>query len=243
MVTQEQRERRDQLVNYDNSIIIACDWVKMDTARRSAGSPAIVWSADFDLPGIGDDIVVSSANDFIATVIDYGIKLVGDDFHRAVWIKNNKAEVVKLAAEEFKLMTEEDRDRIEKQNAEFKKRLIGAGKKVERNRKERRQKQVQGSHLLEQMMALIQARGLVIDEKSSFYQVTGNVKGLKVYVAIKGGRVDTSGFSFEHPGLELITEEQARNRHIGKVRGTINFHVGDENAMAAYEEALSFLSS
>jgi len=230
------------MVDYDSDIMINCDWVKIDAERRRAGADPVTWIGDFDLPDIGDVLAVWPGC-CVGTVVDYGIKIVGDRFERAVWTKLGNREFIKLTGRECKPVTDEEIQKIELQNVEFKRRLVSAGKKVERQRKERRQRQVKGSHLLDEMLSLAGKSGLQQEEKSSFYKISGSTKGRYVYVATKGGRVDLSGFCFDHKAVTTITEDEATRRHLGKVRGTLNFDVGDESAMQAYQKALSLLNS
>ena len=240
MVTQYERELRDSFIDYENGVRLDCDWVRMDGAcRRSGQVGKKQWSGDFDRPNIGNVVTVWPGC-CSGTVADYGISRVGDVFERAVWVMLDNGEFVKCTGRECRPLTEADSKYREKQNVDFRKLLISAGKKMERQRKERRQRQVMGSHLLDDMLAA--AKGLMIDEKSSFYKITGRVKGKTVYVAIKGGRVDLSGFYVEHESVVSLSEEEARRRHLGKVRGQLDFTRGDASAMEAYRAALALLS-
>ena len=240
MVTQDQRDLRDRLIDLESGVDIKLDWVKMDTERRQSGQNGKVkWNAEFDLPTIGDTVIVWPGC-CSGVVADYGIKQMGKVFERAVWVKVDDCEFIKLSGRECKPLTDEDKLHMEEQNKKFRKRLIAAGKKVERQRKERRQRQVKGSHLLEEMLSA--ASGFEIDEKSSYYKIMGTAKGRKVYVAVKGGRVDISGFSMDHPCVTNISADEARKRHLGSVRGQFDFTMPDPNVMEAFEKALQMLN-
>jgi len=239
MITQDERDLRDQLVDYESEIKQGCDWARMDAACQRSGQEKKLWTGDFKLPRIGETVIVWPGC-CTGIVADYAIAEVDGVYERAVWVWLNSSEFIKYTGRECKPVNEKDIEYINEQNAEFSKRLVAAGKKVERQRKERRQRQVKGSHLLDDMLAA--AKDLTVDEKSSFYKITGSVKGKTVYIAIKGGRVDLSGFCIEHEAVISLTEEEARRRHLGKVRGQLNFDKGDALAMEAYRCALVVLS-
>jgi hypothetical protein len=59
----------------------------------------------------------------------------------------------------------------------------------------------------------------------------------RLYVFKGQLRVDVSGFSFDHPGLRRISDDESRDMHLGKVRGQVLF--GDRQAaISAFTKAL-----
>ncbi len=128
--------------------------------------------------------------------------------------------------------------------AELGKRLKAAGKKAEKAKTERRARQVKGAHLTTQLTDLATAAGLRNEAKTGFAKITGESgKGPAIYVANKGGRVDLSGFTVEAPAFRQITEQEARDRHLGKVRAQINFECSDEEILSAFSAALQVVSA
>jgi hypothetical protein len=120
--------------------------------------------------------------------------------------------------------------------------LQAAGKKAERAKAQRRERAVKGSHLLDKLVANAKAAKLSVEEKSGFHKVTHEgVKGKAIYIAKKGGRVDLSGFSVDSPAVRQITEADARDKHLGKVRGQLDFAQTDEAVLGAYSRALDVL--
>lgn len=240
MVTQDQQETREKLLSYDESVVITCDWVKYDTLRRKAAAN-VVWDSEDELPQFGSVVLMKNGR-LVSTVVDYGIKMIKQEFQRAIWVKLETGKLVKLVASEFKTVEASEIMSIRQERSKLARSLSGAGKKVETQRRQRRQKQVHGSHLLDLMLKTVtDCELLECDEKSSFYKITGTVKKRAVYVAIKGGRVDTSGFCFEHEALTLISAEDAYKRHLGKVRGTIDFMLSDEKSIEAFNLAMKYL--
>lgn len=123
------------------------------------------------------------------------------------------------------------------------KRLNNATKKLQEEETQRREKTVQGSHLLQPMLELVAKKELKTEERTGFYKITGPSKALAVYLAKKGGRVDFSGFDVDAPALTKITKEEAQAKHIGKVRGQIDFTATDEAVLAAFEAGLTALAN
>lgn len=117
-----------------------------------------------------------------------------------------------------------------------------AAKKAEQQKAERRAKVIKGAHLNEKFLAPNALAGLTVEEKSGWTKITGQASGKAVYVAKKGGRVDLSGFSVESPAVNQITPDEAKAKHIGKVRGQLNFDASDDDVIAAYEKALATLA-
>jgi hypothetical protein len=120
--------------------------------------------------------------------------------------------------------------------------LKKAGKKAEAQKAARRERTVKGSHLLPQLLATDRISGLTTEDKSGFTKIVGKQKGRAIYVAKKGGRVDLSGFTVESPAVAQITEEEARQKHLGKVRGQLDFNAADDAVLAAYDQALEVLA-
>ena len=124
------------------------------------------------------------------------------------------------------------------ENTDLAEKLADAGKKAEAQKSERRERVVKGSHLLPQLRTLAEAAGMQIEEKSGFLKINAGVKGKNVYVAKKGGRVDLSGFTLEDAAVTQISETEAQEKHLGKVRGQLNFEMTDEQVLAAYSASL-----
>ena len=129
-----------------------------------------------------------------------------------------------------------------KQGTEMAAKLEAAGKLAETAQVQRREKTIKGAHLLQALVDGAKAAGLKMEEKSGFIKITGANKGHTVYVAKKGGRVDLSGFSVPSPAVTSISEEDARQKHLGKVRGMLNFERPDAEVLSAYQDALAELA-
>lgn len=124
----------------------------------------------------------------------------------------------------------------------MKEKLEKASKEAKEETKARRERSVQGSHLLQPQKDEIARRGLVAEEKTSILKVTvAGKKSRAVNVALKGGRVDWSGYTVEHEAIIPISEEEAKEKHLGRVRGMLDFTKSDELVMAAFNLVLDEL--
>lgn len=127
----------------------------------------------------------------------------------------------------------------------LKEKLEQAANKAVTQKAERRAKVVKGSHLTEQFIALATVAGLTVTESKSkaFQVITGAAgKARRIYVATRGGTVDFSGFTVEDEGVTQISEEQAKEMHLGLVRGRIDFDATDEQILSAFRTALVFVN-
>ncbi len=118
-------------------------------------------------------------------------------------------------------------------------RLANAGQKAEAATEARRERTVKGSHLTEKMLGL--ATGKTVEDKSGFHKITGKGKGRSVYLAKKGGRVDASGFTVTNVAVVQISEEVAKDKHLGRVRGQIDFEKSDDEVLAAFSALVAEL--
>jgi hypothetical protein len=120
--------------------------------------------------------------------------------------------------------------------------LVKAAAKAEEQKAERRARTVKGVHLLEPIMKRYTDAGLTVKPKTGFEQVSsGNGNGRKAYVAKKGGRVDFSGFTVDGPAIIQISEADAKAKHLGRVRGQIDFDCSDDEILAAVDRSIALL--
>lgn len=119
--------------------------------------------------------------------------------------------------------------------------LKAAGEKAEAAKNARRERVVKGSHLLPKLKELATAAGLETKENSGFLKVNGGVKGKNVLIAKKGGRVDLSGFTVEAAAVTQLSEQEARDKHLGKVRAQLDFNKSDDEVLAAFSAAVEGL--
>lgn len=236
-VDQEALEKREQLMDDEQLNMTLVDWVQEDAAMHREKDQAI-WPYDFEMPKIGDQVVV---NEVVATVCSYGLKRTEKGFERCVWAKSTGGGVVrKVTGSMMRNATAEDVKKSEKKRVEFTKKLKEAAKKIEAETAEKREIRSGGSlSLVTPMLDIAKQMGLSCDEKSGFYKIVGAQKGRAVYLAKRGGRVDISGFTVDDVvGVTVISEEEAKRRHIGKVRGQMLFDGSDETLVSSFKTVL-----
>ena len=138
----------------------------------------------------------------------------------------------------------ENIENAESNQAEMEQKLVAAGQKAAEQKAQKRAREVKGSHLQETLLSRARDASLAlsIEEKTGFLKVSGATPGRKVYISKKGGQVDLSGFTVESTAVNQITEEEARTRHLGKVRGRIDFSKPDEDVLSAFSAALGILA-
>jgi hypothetical protein len=234
-MTEEERDLRDRLIhNPDDQSDILTDWVHCDATMRARGQEkCLPWPGQ--LPKLGEDVLLVDGR--VGTVCDYSYGELPDrSYQRCVWVRLAASQYEKVLADQLSVVDPVELDRRRKQEDTFKKKLASAGKKIEREQKERRAIAVQGSHLLDSMLGMLS--GLDVNQKAGFHKITGSAKGKAIYIATKGGRMDLNGFTVDHPAIQQVSADEAKKRHIGRVRGQMDFARRDEDILAAFELAL-----
>lgn len=95
--------------------------------------------------------------------------------------------------------------------------------------------------LVKELYALANGHANVkaVEEGGSNYKITGH-DGKRIYLFKNQLRADISGYSVSHAGIRTISDEEARDMHLGKVRGQLLFDDRD-TAKAAFVAALDAL--
>lgn len=93
----------------------------------------------------------------------------------------------------------------------------------------------------EKLLAIVEEQGLQAEPMAAFFKVA--VGGRAVYIAKtkKVSRVDLSGFDIKHPAVSRLTEDEAKELKLGKVRGQINFEKSEEKVLEAFTTALQMM--
>lgn len=223
---------------------------RAEAKMRSEGQDRPVWRGPVSEDKLlGADVVVpTDQGERRGRVIGYGIIAVGLEFERSVVVhvpaSGTHHEVPGSLA---KIASQEDSDRI-RNEMEMARRLAEVSIEVQKGPtplpatavpKKRGQKDPK---LIEKFIAIAKTSNNVrsVDEGSANFKVSGVDADKRLYVFKNQLRVDVSGFSFDHPGLRRISDDEARDMHLGKVRGQILFD-DREVALQAFEKALDGL--
>ncbi len=199
---------------------------------------------------LGADVVIpTEQGERRGRVVCFGIlHMGGEEWERSVIIhvpsSGTQHEGPGSAA---RLATPEDSERIQSEMA-MASRLAEAADSAQRGisaapEKPRKRGQ-RDPKLVEQMVALAKSSTNVkaVDEGGTNYKITGVDPSRRIYLFKSQLRVDLSGFTVDHAGVRKISDEEARDMHLGKVRGQFTFE--DRTvALAAFEYALAALKS
>ncbi len=214
------------------------DWVRIDTEMRHRGMRP-VWTGPTPMPKIG--MRVGFAETY-GTVFEYGLVRTDEgSYERVLWVMPASGSApMKVTGSDIVPVSDDDVRRIETQRSQLRRRLVDAGHKAEDVTVQRRTKRVKGAHLLEDMLSIVRNKGLVLDDKSGFHMASGR-DGRRMYIAKKGGRVDLSGYAVDHPGIISLDAEEAKRRHMGRVRGQVDFDRPDDVVIEGFRLAVEGL--
>lgn len=198
---------------------------------------------------LGVDVVVPTAEgERRGRVICYGVVSMGANYERSVVIHVASSGTHHEApASVVRLASPEDLERI-RSESEMADRLREAalsaekGPKVTEQAAPTKKRGLKDPVLVARMVDAARTHPNVssVEEGGANFKVVGRDGSKRLYVFKTQLRVDVSGFSFDHPGLRRISDDEARDMHLGKVRGQVIF--GDrEVSMSAFEEALNGL--
>jgi hypothetical protein len=220
--------------------------------RSSYGEGRPTWKGPVpETKILGADVVIpTEQGERRGRVVCFGIvHMGGDNWERSVIIhvpsSGTQHEGPGSAA---RLATPEDSERIQGE-LEMAARLAEAAESAQRgvsspSPEKPRKRGQRDPKLVEQMVTLARASNNVklVDEGATNYKIVGIDPIRRIYLFKSQLRVDLSGFSVDHPGVRKISDEEARDMHLGKVRGQMLF---DDRAvsLAAFEHALTALRS
>lgn len=198
---------------------------------------------------LGQDVVVSTEQgERRGRVICFGVVHVGgDDWERSVIIHSPASGTQhEVPGSLTRLATPGDVERL-KNELVMAERLVEASDAVQKGavspaRSRPRRKGQHDPELVRELHTLALASESVtsVEEGRANYKISGP-SGKRIYLFKDQLRVDLSGFTVDHPGVRKISDEEARDMHLGKVRGQLLFD--DRSiAKAAFEVALAALA-
>lgn len=222
---------------------------KMELKMRQLGQERPVWKGPVsEMQLLGADVVVpTEQGDRRGRVICFGLVFSNSQFERSVVVHvPSSGTQHEVAGSYARLASPEDSERIKNELA-MAARLAEAASAVQRGptpiaiakTKKRGQKD---PRLIERMLAAASSSPNVrtVEEAAANHKITGSDVSKRLYVFKNQLRVDVSGFSFDHPGMRRISDDEARDMHLGKVRGQLLFD-DREQAFKAFEMALENL--
>jgi hypothetical protein len=215
---------------------------RQELRMRNDGQERPVWKGPVPVTHIlGADVVVpTDQGERRGRVICFGVVNMGAEYEKSVVVHVPASGTHhEVAGSVTRIASTEDSLRIQNE-VEMAARLVEASRSPapDESRKQRSRGQ-RDPGLITEFLALAAGSPNVrsIEEGSSNHKVTGLDPRKRLYVFKGQLRVDVSGFSFDHPGLRRISDDEARDMHLGKVRGQVLF--GDRQAaISAFTKAL-----
>ena len=205
-----------------------------------------VWRGPLPVMNIlGTEVVVpTEQGERRGRVICFGIVDTGSEFEKSVIVHVPASGTShEVAGSLARLASPDDLDRMQNE-IEMSHRLaeVSAQHSNEIAPRKQRSRGQRDPKLIEEFLVMASASSNVcsMDAGSSNHKVTGWDGSKRLYVFKNQLRVDLSGFSFDHPGVRRISEDEARDMHLGKVRGQLLFD-DRQTALSAFAQALQEL--
>ncbi len=234
------RSKLGQLDNRTRSELLTTI-VAADSQMRALGRQAR-WDGDTPPEGLINSPVVveTERGPMFGETIYFGLREVGDEFMRTVLVLlPSSGSVYEALPSQVRRSTTEDVARMARE-LEMKERLPAVlARPSASERPSVGALRVHAERVCDRAREL----GLVVDQKSAFTKVTGPAKRRAVYVSRRGGRIDLSGFCVEHPGVRVVTPEDARRQHLGSVKAQVLFEEPSAEVDLAVEAVLAALVS
>lgn len=223
---------------------------KMELRMKSQGVERPTWCGPVPEDKLlgSDAVVPTEQGERRGKVVYFGVVNVGGErWERSVIVHVPSSGTYHEApGSTVRLATPEDSERIQSEVV-MAQRLAEAADAAQRGAaspapEKARKRGQRDPKLVEEMVALAKASNAVksVEEGGSNFKITGVDASKRIYLFKSQLRVDLSGFSVDHPGVRKISDEEARDMHLGKVRGQLLF---DDRATAksAFEAALAAL--
>jgi hypothetical protein len=223
---------------------------KAELKMRSLGIERPTWLGPVpEAKILGADVAVpTEQGERRGRVICFGVvHMGGDNWERSVIVhvpsSGTQHEVPGSAA---RIATQEDSERIQGELVMAEK-LAEAADAAQRGAAspapERPRKRGQRDpKLVEMMVAAANASSNVraVEEGTTNFKIVGTDPAKRIYLFKSQLRVDLSGFTVDDPGIRKISDDEARDMHLGKVRGQLLFEDRD-SALLAFNAALAAL--
>lgn len=203
--------------------------VRMDATMHKKGMTRPVWLCQWpESAVIGENVVFpTETGERVGKVVYFGVARSGDSFERSVFViipssgswHEVPGSVIRPAGEEdLKRMMHE----VE---------MAAAIERVENappaEPKTRKRKHERDPEFTKKLVDMAIESGLSVERKKTFHKVTGPQPGRALYVAVDALRADFNGFTVDHPAVRQISAEEARDSHLGGVRGQLKFEDRD----------------
>jgi len=94
----------------------------------------------------------------------------------------------------------------------------------------------------EKFMEIVNELGMTSEEQSAFYKISVGTRAAYVAKTKKVSRGDFSGFEgIKHPAVKRLTEQDAKDLKLGKVRAQLDFSKTDDRVLEAFRGSLEMM--
>lgn len=215
---------------------------RTENRMRSDGQDRPVWKGpapETDL--LGRDVVIPTPmGEQRGRVMCFGVFNMGQEYERSVYVRvPSSGTQYEAPGSAVRLATPDDSARIENEIVMAERLTHMAVSADSRPRSRSIRDPALTAHLLDQ--ARNHRHVAEVIEGSVNHKIVGKGRDRRIYLFKAQVRVDLSGFTVSDPAVRQISEREARDMHLGSVRGQIDFsdRAGGERAFAL---ALSELS-
>lgn len=224
---------------------------RMEMRMRSNGQERPLWRGPApEVDVLGADVVVpTEQGERRGRVVCFGVVRMPDgiDYERSVIVHVPSSGTHHEApGSTARFASQEDQERL-REEMEMAKKLTEltegrSGPTPLEAMKKTRKRGERDPQLIEKMLEAAKDSNNVkaYEETGTNWKVTGIDPSKRLYIFKNQLRVDVSGFTLDHPGVRKISDDEARDMHLGKVRGQVIF---DDKvvALAAVKAALELM--
>lgn len=93
----------------------------------------------------------------------------------------------------------------------------------------------------EALMDIVNEMELPIETQSAYHKISVGNRAVYVAKTKRVSRVDLSGFDIKHPAVKRISENEAKELKLGKVRAQLDFSKPDDRVLEAFRSALEMM--
>lgn len=213
---------------------------RMETKMRQNGQETPIWRGPLSEGKLlGANVIVPTEfGDLRGRVVCFGIVRDGAEFERSVYVHVPASGTShEVPGSSVKLATFED---VNKMNNEIdmanKLKELTASEETS-TEKPSKKKAVKDPAFVKRLFDEIGKFQVAVEEGTSNYKISGKDKK-RIYLFKTQLRCDLSGFSIDHSAVRKISEAEAKDSHLGNVRGQLIFD-DREAAFSAFIASLA----
>lgn len=171
-------------------------------------------------------LIPTEKGDTVGKVIYFGIINDGAIFEKSVIVEvQSSGTIFEALSSSVKIPSLADIKKMEND----KDMAISLSTVVAVDKDKQKNKLIKDPKTVEKLLSIAKNYNVTIAESGATYKITGNNEN-KIYLFKNYLRVDLSGFNIENVLVKKISDIEARDNHLGKVRGQILFILNNINS-------------